>query len=260
MTSTWDQPPLGPFPNACGQLSKFHSVNPIPSPTEGFVSPFVESATYFADHLESIRAASSDFEARHLLPQSARHRRQRAPGKVQCLSLHCSGTKPIPYRSQELISVPLIFCRIPCVINRSHIELNSQIIPNHDDFVASTAAHRQEHAVLDGGHRPPRQKNAIAAIGAIRDSRIAISQQTRVGDFCRASTTTCAVSGIRIESGISNSLNVAVASSPPFVGSLPLSGRPLAGAIRHEKPFYSLDTDTFRRRSESKSWPCRRRP
>jgi hypothetical protein len=43
--------------------------------------------------------------------------------QVQCLSLHCSGTKPIPYRSQESISVPLIFFRVPCVINRSHIEL-----------------------------------------------------------------------------------------------------------------------------------------
>jgi hypothetical protein len=43
--------------------------------------------------------------------------------QVQCLSLHCSGTKPIPYRSQESISVPLIFCRVPCVINRSHIQL-----------------------------------------------------------------------------------------------------------------------------------------
>src|SRR6266566_10118965 len=29
--------------------------------------------------------------------------------QVQCLSLHCSGTKPIPYRSQESISVSLIF-------------------------------------------------------------------------------------------------------------------------------------------------------
>ena len=43
--------------------------------------------------------------------------------QVQCLSLHCRGTKPIPYRSQELISVPLIFSRVPCVTNRSHIEL-----------------------------------------------------------------------------------------------------------------------------------------
>ena len=31
-------------------------------------------------HSESIRAASSDFEARRLLRQSARHRRERAPG------------------------------------------------------------------------------------------------------------------------------------------------------------------------------------
>src|SRR5205807_5152105 len=32
------------------------------------------------NHSESIRAASSDFEARRLLRQNARHRRQRAPG------------------------------------------------------------------------------------------------------------------------------------------------------------------------------------
>ena len=67
------------------------------------------------------------------LPQILKHGvffvRARAIGdkellaQVQCLSLHYSGTKPIPYRSQELISVPLIFCRVPCVINRSHIEL-----------------------------------------------------------------------------------------------------------------------------------------
>ena len=43
--------------------------------------------------------------------------------QVQCFSLHYSGIKPIPYRSQELISVPLIFSRGPCVINRSRIEL-----------------------------------------------------------------------------------------------------------------------------------------
>ena len=43
--------------------------------------------------------------------------------QVHCLSLHSSGIKPIPYRSQESISVPLIFSRVPCVTNRSHIEL-----------------------------------------------------------------------------------------------------------------------------------------
>jgi hypothetical protein len=35
--------------------------------------------------------------------------------KLQCLSLYCRGSKPIPYRSQESISVPLIFCRVPIV-------------------------------------------------------------------------------------------------------------------------------------------------
>src|SRR5262249_33508815 len=43
--------------------------------------------------------------------------------QVQCLCLHCIGTKPIPYRSQELIPVHLTFSRIPCVTNRSRIEL-----------------------------------------------------------------------------------------------------------------------------------------
>src|SRR5256884_9966118 len=67
------------------------------------------------------------------LPQILKHGvlfvRARAIGdkellaQVQCLSLHCSGTKPIPYRSQESISVPLIFSRVPCVSNRSDIEL-----------------------------------------------------------------------------------------------------------------------------------------
>jgi hypothetical protein len=43
--------------------------------------------------------------------------------QIQCLSLHCRGIKPVPYRSQELIFVHLTFSRVPCVINRSHIEL-----------------------------------------------------------------------------------------------------------------------------------------
>src|ERR1700747_3343228 len=43
--------------------------------------------------------------------------------QVQCLSLHCSGTKSVPYPSQELISVHLMFSRSPCVINRFRIEL-----------------------------------------------------------------------------------------------------------------------------------------
>src|SRR5438093_8587509 len=43
--------------------------------------------------------------------------------QVQCLSLHSLGTKPVLYRSQELISVHLTFTRVPCVTNRSRIEL-----------------------------------------------------------------------------------------------------------------------------------------
>jgi hypothetical protein len=43
--------------------------------------------------------------------------------QVQCFSFHCSGTTPVPYRSQESISVPLIFFRVPCVISRSQNEL-----------------------------------------------------------------------------------------------------------------------------------------
>jgi hypothetical protein len=60
---------------------------------------------------------------RRLLRKTARHRRERAPGTGPMLSLHCSGIKPVLYRSQESISVSLIFCRVPCVTNRSRIEL-----------------------------------------------------------------------------------------------------------------------------------------
>src|SRR5882724_4315672 len=49
-----------------------------------------------------IRAAASDFEARRLLRQRARAIGEK---EVQCLFLHCSGTEPVPYRSQESISV-----------------------------------------------------------------------------------------------------------------------------------------------------------
>jgi len=55
--------------------------------------------------------------------------RQRAPGTgPNACPFTASGTKPIPYRSQESISVPLIFCRVPCVINRSHIELIERLL------------------------------------------------------------------------------------------------------------------------------------
>src|SRR5256884_3492931 len=67
------------------------------------------------------------------LPQILKHGvlfvRARAIGdkellaQVQCLSLHCRGTKPILYRSQESISVHLTFTRVSCVTNRSRIEL-----------------------------------------------------------------------------------------------------------------------------------------
>jgi len=70
-----------------------------------------------------MRAASSDFEVCRLLRKTARHQRERAPGTGPMLSLHCSGIKPVLYRSQESISVSLIFCRVPCVTNRSRIEL-----------------------------------------------------------------------------------------------------------------------------------------
>jgi hypothetical protein len=61
-----------------------------------------------------------------------------------------------------LLQVELI--RIAQFVARVHLLLEtSQIIPNHDGLLASTAVHRQEYAALDG-HRPPLQKNAIAAI------------------------------------------------------------------------------------------------
>ena len=43
--------------------------------------------------------------------------------QAQCLSFHCSGIKPVPDRTQELISVQLTFSRVPCVTKRSRIEL-----------------------------------------------------------------------------------------------------------------------------------------
>src|SRR6516162_1350600 len=67
------------------------------------------------------------------LPQILKHGvffvRARAIGdkellaRVQRSSVHSRGIKPVPYRSQELISVYLTFSRVPCVTNRSHIEL-----------------------------------------------------------------------------------------------------------------------------------------
>jgi hypothetical protein len=43
--------------------------------------------------------------------------------QVQCLRLYCIGTKPIADRTQEFISVHLTFSRVPCVTNRSRVEL-----------------------------------------------------------------------------------------------------------------------------------------
>jgi hypothetical protein len=47
--------------------------------------------------------------------------------QVQCLSLHCPGIKPVPYRTQESISVPLMFSRLSCVTNRSHIGIEIRV-------------------------------------------------------------------------------------------------------------------------------------
>ena len=43
--------------------------------------------------------------------------------QVQCLSLRCGGIEPVPYGTQELISVHLTFSRVPRVTNRSRIKL-----------------------------------------------------------------------------------------------------------------------------------------
>src|SRR5436190_18396850 len=43
--------------------------------------------------------------------------------QLQSLSLYCRGIKPVPYRTEELISVHLTFRRVPCVTNGSHLEL-----------------------------------------------------------------------------------------------------------------------------------------
>jgi hypothetical protein len=79
-------------------------------------SLFLHRRTYSSSVLRFWSTASSSserapFGEKELLAQ------------VQCLSLHCSGTKPVIYRSQELISVPLTFSRVPRLINRSRVEL-----------------------------------------------------------------------------------------------------------------------------------------
>jgi hypothetical protein len=77
----------------------------------------------FSARVLSARAPNATREARMLpglfeqLPQILKHGvffvRARAIGEkellaqVQCLSLHCSGIKSVPYRTQELISVHL---------------------------------------------------------------------------------------------------------------------------------------------------------
>ena len=109
------------------KLTRFPARSPLPIAALPSVSP-IPSARL--PKLKSLGIYQNLFEQ---LPQILKHGvfflRARAIGEkellaqVQCLSLHCSGTKPIPYRSQELISVHLTFCRVPCVINRSHIEL-----------------------------------------------------------------------------------------------------------------------------------------
>ncbi len=67
------------------------------------------------------------------LPQMLKHDvffvRLRAIGEkellaqIQCLCLYRIGTKPIADRTQEFISVHLTFSRVPCVTNRSRVEL-----------------------------------------------------------------------------------------------------------------------------------------
>ena len=53
--------------------------------------------------------------------------------------------EPSHATAPTLLQVELV--RIAQFVARVHLLLeNSQIIPNHDDLVASTAAHRQEHA------------------------------------------------------------------------------------------------------------------
>ena len=79
--------------------------------------------------------------------------------QVQSLPLHCSGIKPIAYRSQESISVPLIFCRVPCVINRSRIEL----IERYFRVPIELRDRIRDHA--PGGHVPPSDENSPGVPG-----------------------------------------------------------------------------------------------
>ena len=48
--------------------------------------------------------------------------------RIQCFFLHRRGIKPVPYRTQELISVHLTFSRVPCVISQSRIEVSDSRI------------------------------------------------------------------------------------------------------------------------------------
>jgi hypothetical protein len=59
--------------------------------------------------------------------------------QVQCLYLHSRGFKPVAYPTQELIFVPLIFSRVPCVINRSHIELIERYFGSQLNFATGSA-------------------------------------------------------------------------------------------------------------------------
>src|SRR4029453_1869787 len=101
------------------------------------------SLTSTATNVPQVASPASGSEARlqwsekpilfQQLPQILKHVlffvRARAIGdkellaQAQCFSLHCIGPKPVPYRSQELISVHLTFSRVPCVVSRSQNEL-----------------------------------------------------------------------------------------------------------------------------------------
>ena len=110
----------------------------------------------------------------------------------------------------------------------------------HATLVISVKTHRLRTSDAERDQGVSRKPSLYA----IRESRIASSQRDKMIDS--TASRILALSGLPI-----CALNFHSHRQP---------GRPLAAAIRPEKLFYSPDTDSLRRRSESKSWPCRRRP
>ncbi len=94
--------------------------------------------------------------------------------QVQCLSLHCSGIKPVLYRSQELISVPLTFARVPCVTNRSRIEL----IERYFRVPIELRDPRHNRPAREDARTAQRRERSARAPSATREARMLLGART----------------------------------------------------------------------------------